>query len=32
LNVQNVLDQFELKLIKICYIQIQYIQFRVKIG
>ncbi len=26
------LDQFELKLIQICYIQIRYIRFRVKIG
>ncbi len=31
LNVQNVLDQFELKLIQIRFIQIRYIQFRVKI-
>jgi hypothetical protein len=28
--IQIVLDQFVLKLIKICYIQIQYIQFCVK--
>ncbi len=32
MNVQNVLDQFELKLIQICYIQIWYIQFCLKIG
>ncbi len=32
MNVQNVLDQFELKLIQICYIQIRYIQICVKIG
>ncbi len=32
MNVQNVLDQFYLKLIQICYIQIRYIQFRIKIG
>ncbi len=30
MNVQNVLDQFELKLIRICYIQIRYIQFCVE--
>ena len=32
MNVQNVLDQFELRLIQIRYIQIWYIQFRLKIG
>ncbi len=32
MNVQNVLDQFELKLIQIHYIQIWYIQFCIKIG
>jgi hypothetical protein len=32
LNVWNVLNQFELKLIQICYIQIRYIQIRIKIG
>jgi hypothetical protein len=31
LNIPIVLDQFELKLIQICYIQIQYIQFCIKI-
>ncbi len=32
MDVQNVLDQFLIKLIQIRYIQIRYIQFRVKIG
>jgi hypothetical protein len=29
-EIQIVLDQFELKLVQICYIQIRYIQFCVK--
>ncbi len=32
MNVQNALDQFELKLIQICYIRIRYIQFCIEIG
>ncbi len=32
LKIQIVLDQFELKLIQICYIQIRYIQFHVKLD